>query len=232
MFPRKRTGGLEAVVVNTAGGITGGDQFQIAARVAADCDLTLTTQACERAYRVQPGQPGRLNTALQVSRGGHLNWLPQETILFNGSHMRRSLRLNLETGASALVVEPLVFGRAAMGEELTSLRWHDRIEILRDGCPLFLDAVAFDGDMAAHLDRPNIAAGARAMALLMYVAADAEAHLGPLREMLPNLAGASLIGEDLLVLRLLTDDSFALRRSLIPILNRLTNDQLPKCWTI
>lgn len=232
LFPRQKAATLESVLVNTAGGITGGDSFQVAATVATGCALTLTTQACERAYRAQAGAAGQLETSLTVAKGGHINWVPQETILFNKSHLNRTLTLNMAQGASALLVEPMVFGRATMGEELTHLQLHDRIEIVRDGAPVFIDATRFDGDMAAHLDRPHIAAGARAMALIAYVAPDAESHLAPLRALLPPAAGASVIGEDLLVARLLAPDSYALRQSLVPILNRLSQNQLPRCWMI
>lgn len=232
LFPRTDSKTLEAVLVNTAGGITGGDRFQVSAQVATGTSLTLTTQTCERAYRAQPDQSGRLQSTLHVEQGSHLNWLPQETILFKDSNLQRSLNLTLEVGASALLVEPMVFGRQAMGEELTNMRLQDRIDIRRSGNPLFLDATQFDGDMAAHLDNPHIAAGARAMALLVYIAPDAESLLQPVRNALPERAGASLIGEDMFVARILADDSYLLRKHLIPILNRLSKNQLPKCWMI
>ncbi len=218
--------------MNTAGGITGGDSFQISAKVAEGCNLTLTTQASERAYRAQPSEFGQMRTDLQVAPGACLNWVPQETILFDRSALDRRLTVNLARGAKALVVEPLVFGRQAMGEELSDLRLRDRIEIRREGQPMFLDATRFDGDMAAHLDRPHIANGARAMAFLAYVASDAQGQIDPLRAMLPDHAGATVVGDDLLMCRILAPDSHALRQSLIPILNRLTQHQLPRCWMI
>lgn len=232
LFPRQKAAALEAVLVNTAGGITGGDSFRITAHVAAGCRLTLTTQACERAYRAQAGTAGRLDTALTVAEGGHINWLPQETILFDKSHLDRRLTLHMAEGASALLVEPMVFGRRAMGEELTRLQLRDRIEIIRNGVPLYLDATRFDGDMAAHLKRPHIAAGAGAMALVAYVAPDAGSRLARLRALLPAAAGASLLGPDLLVARLLAPDSYVLRQSLVPVLNHLSQNQLPRCWMI
>lgn len=232
LFPRPKSDGLEAVVVNTAGGITGGDSFQISANVARGCSLTLTTQASERAYRAQPTEFGQMRTDLQVAPGACLNWVPQETIVFDRSALDRKLSVTLAHGAKALVVEPIVFGRQAMGEELTDLRLRDRIELRRDDQPLFLDATRFDGHMAAHLDRPHIANGARAMAFLAYVAPDAQGQIDPLRAMLPDHAGATVIGDDLLVCRILATDSHKLRQSLIPILNRLTHNQLPRCWMI
>lgn len=232
LFPRPTGPGLDAVLVNTAGGITGGDRFEIAVQAGPGTALTLTTQAAERAYAATAGEVGRLETRLEVGAGARLAWIPQETILFDRSALGRRLVATLAPGATALVAEPLIFGRGAMGEELRAARFTDRIEIRRDGRPLYLDALRLDGDIALRLDRPHAGGGARAMAALVYVAPDAAAHLGPLRAVLHETGGASLIGDDVLALRLLAADGFALRRHLIPILARLTGADLPKPWMI
>jgi urease accessory protein len=223
---------LDAVLLNTAGGITGGDAFRFTGHAAAGTTLTLTTQACERAYKAQPGPYGQITNHLQVETGARLNWLPQETILFNGSALDRRLLIELAPDASALMVEPLVFGRTAMGETLYDVCLRDRIEIRRDGTPVFLDATQFTGDLNAHLTKPHIANGARAMALVVFASATAEGQLEPVRRMLPDSAGATLIQDDLLVTRILAENSFALRRALMPVLRHLNNDTLPRCWMI
>lgn len=220
------------MLVNTAGGITGGDCFTVSATAGTNSALTLTTQAAERAYRSDQDDPGRVETRLQVAEGARLNWLPQETILFEGCHFERCLRVDLAHGASALVVEPLVFGRVEMGEFLEDIRFRDRIDITRNGRPLYLDAMRISGNAKAILARPHTAADARALATLIFVARDAEGLLEPLRRMLPETGGASLVQHDLLVLRMLAMDSLDLRKHLIPILNLLTNHNLPKCWTL
>lgn len=216
--------------MNTAGGITGGDSFLLTAEAKSGSALTLTTQAAERVYQAQPGMPGKLNSRLHVKRGARINWLPQETILFNGCALDRSLTVDLEEGARLLLAEPLIFGRTAMGETLTDASFSDRIEIRRGGRPLYLDAVQLCGNIQAALDRPFVTAGAVAMASCIYIAPDAETYLTPIRSMLPETAGASLIGEDVLVARMLAKDSFLLRRSLVPILNLLSQNNLPRCW--
>ncbi len=235
LFPRRDRAGLEAVLVNTAGGITGGDRFEIAAQVGAGARLILTSQTAERAYAAQPGEVGRLVTRLDVGPGGRLDWIPQETILFDTSALSRRLTVTLAPGATTLVAEPLIFGRTAMGEEVRKGQFHDRIEIRRDGRPLYRDAMRLDGDIAARLDRPHAGGGARALASVVYVAPDAEAQLAAVRRALPGTGGASLIGDDVLALRLLAGDGFELRRSLIPILTRLmstSGGDLPKPWMI
>jgi len=230
LFPQQSGPDFQAVLINTAGGITGGDSFSITARAATDSRLVLTTQAAERAYRAQPGQVGRLENRVVVEKGAHVNWMPQETILFQGCSLARFLHVDMQAGASFLMVEPLVFGRAAMGETLTAASFTDRIEIRREGQLCYLDRVALQGNIAAQMARPNTANGAGAMVNLLYIAADASAQLAPLRAMLPDTAGVSLIQDDLLALRLLAADSYLMRQILIPILNRLTDDNLPRCW--
>jgi len=232
LFPRPAGDGLQGISINTAGGVTGGDRFRFEARADAGTTLTLSTQAAERAYRAQPGEVAMVQTHLEVCEGGRLNWLPQETILFQGCALRRSITVNLAPNASLLLCEPLVFGRAAMGETLTSGQFEDRIEITRDGAPLFLDAMHLSGDIAAHLARPTIAGGAGALATLVYIKADAEAHLTPLREAVGSSGGVSLIQQDLLFARLLAPDSFELRRTLMPVLTRLARGPLPRPWMI
>lgn len=232
LYPRTNAPAMQAVLVNTAGGVTGGDRFQTHAQATFGTQLTLTTQACERAYRAQPGQIGHVRTRLSVDQGARLNWLPQETILFDGAALDRSLRVDLEQGAELLLVEPLIFGRAAMNEVLHIAHLRDRIDLRLDGLPLYLDALALDGDVHTHLQHRFVGAGAGAMASLVFVSSTAEAQLAPLRALLPETGGVSLLHADVLVLRLLAEDSFALRRTLIPILTRLNGGPLPRCWTL
>lgn len=232
LFPRGHGSQLDAVLLNTAGGVTGGDDFRFSGRAGRGTELTVTTQACERAYKAQPGQAARIVNTLTAGPQAKLNWLPQETILYSGSALNRRLRIDLAEDASALMVEPLIFGRTAMGETLTDIRLSDRIEIRRNERMVFLDATRFTGDLSAHLARQHIADGAGAMALVAFASPRAEGHLKAIRQMLPDTAGASLFQPDLLVVRLLAKNGYALRRSLMPVLRRLNNDSLPRCWTI
>ncbi|MGR3465623.1 urease accessory protein UreD [Limimaricola sp.] len=228
----RRPGRVEAILLNTAGGATGGDSFDIRAEARPGAHLRLTTQACERGYRSTGPAPARLRNRLVVRRGARLDWLPQETILYEGCDLDRRLTLDLFVDAAALLVEPVIFGRAAMGERLRAARFRDRIEIRRDGAPVYLDALRLSGDVTAHLARPAVANGAGAMASVILAAPGAEAHLAPLRALLPATAGASLLAPDLLVLRLLAADGHALRTTLLPVLDRLTGDTLPASWRL
>lgn len=229
VFPRADFG-LQAVLVNTAGGITGGDRFDLTFEAEAGTHLTLTTQAAERAYGAQQAETGRLTTHLTVGAGARINWLPQETILFERCRYARAMRIDMAANARLLFVEPLVFGRTAMGETLTDIDFADRVEMYRAGTPLFCDAMNIRGDAVDHLGR--VAGHAAALASVVYIAPDAAAHLDAIRAMLPEAAGASLIGDDLLHIRLLASDSFLLRQTLMPILVRLGETSLPRAWMI
>lgn len=130
------------------------------------------------------------------------------------------------------MVEPVIFGRAAMGETLTQAAFRDRIEVNRAGRPLYRDGVALGGNLARRLAAPATGSGMGAMASLLYVAPDAGAHLAPVRAALPDTGGASLLGPDVLALRLLATDGHALRRALLPVLDRLTGHTLPVSWRL
>lgn len=230
VFPRSRSL-LQAVLLNTAGGITGGDKLRLEAVAGPETHLQLTTQACERAYRARE-EFGEVETRLRVEPGARLDWLPQELILFDGAALRRSLRIDLESDARLLMAEPVIFGRSSMGEELKNAAFHDRIGVYRDGSPLWLDQVRLEGDIASQLDRPAIAAGAAAMASLLYIAPDAEGRIDALRRILPPRAAASLLAPDMIALRILAADGFTLRQTLLPALDMLSDDALPIAWRL
>ena len=173
-----------------------------------------------------------MTTNLVVDADAQLNWLPQEMILFDGSALSRQLNVEIAQTGRFLMVEPIIFGRAAMGETLSNVTFKDRVRIDREGQALYWDGVDLNGDTIRHLARRGVAFGAGAMASVIYIAPDAEAHLEGLRGCLPDTGGASLLRSDLLALRLVAADSFELRRALIPVLERLTQDQLPTSWRL
>ena len=227
LFPQRRPT-LEAILVNTAGGITGGDRFTIEARAGAGSELTLSTQAAERAYRAQPGQTGEVSTQLSVGENATLYWLPQETILYDDAALHRSLQADLANTSRFLMVEPVLFGRRAMGEVLRNATFRDRIEIRRAGRVLYRDGVRLSGDVARILERPAVASGAAAMASLVWVAPEAMGALDATRSLIGTAGGASMLSDDTMVVRLLASDGYDLRRSLIPLLDRLTQKSLPQ----
>ncbi|WP_458878593.1 urease accessory protein UreD [Arenibacterium sp. CAU 1754] len=232
LFPRTASPALTAVSLNTAGGMTGGDRFENHAKASTNSELTLTTQAAERIYRAQTGHEARIATDLRVSPGARLNWLPQETILFNQSALRRRLTAELATDAKLLMVEPIVFGRTAMGETVTQGHLRDVVRIRRDGALIFADATRLEGEIDRHLTSSAIAGKAGAMANILYAAPDAERFLPALRALVPGTGGVSLIRPGVLFGRLLAADSYLMRQTLIPMIQTLLTAPLPKTWTL
>lgn len=232
LFPRTHGTALNAVMLNTGGGITGGDQFTISASAGPDCHLAMTTQAAERAYRAQPGEVGHVETHLSVKPGARMDWLPQETLLFDGSALNRRLRVDLASDSRLLAVEPVIFGRAEMGEVLRDMSFHDRIDLTRDGVLVFADRTRLTGDCVTQLAGRATGGACGAMASVIYAAADAEQFLNKARALMPDTGGVSLIRDGLLFARLLAQDGFILRQTLLPLIDLLSTSPLPRTWMI
>lgn len=229
LFPRVRGDALQAVFLNTAGGLTGGDVMQIDVTAQADAHVVMSSQAAERAYRAQPGQIAKLHVTLAAGPAGRIDWLPQETILFDAAALDRRMTVHLAQDATALLVEPVIFGRAAMGEVVHDLHFTDHWRVHRDGALVFADAVRICGDADALLMRRAVAAGAGAMATVLFAAPQAAAFADL---NLPENCGASLIADDLLLVRLLAADGFALRRVLVPLVETLSAAPIPRVWRL
>jgi urease accessory protein len=231
-FPRPPAGEPPvSVLVNSSGGVAAGDRLEISVTLEAGAAATIAGQAAERFYRATPqSPPARVRHHLSVGPGAALEWLPQEAILFDRSALDRALTIELAADASLLAVEALVFGRRAMGEEVRAGLLRDHLSLRRAGRLLFADTLRLEGQVAALLDRPAIAAGARALATILH--AGPPADLDALRALSPPgvEAGASLF-DGLLVLRLAARDGAALRPALIAMLAILRPCRaLPRVW--
>lgn len=232
VFPGTARGAFQAVFVNTSGGITGGDRFDIQADAGPGTALALTTQTAERAYRALPGQPGTLRTRLQVGPNAVLSWLPQETILFDGADLDRRLDVGVAATGRFMMIEPVVLGRRAMGETLRSARFRDRVRISLDGAPVWRDGFDIEGDAEDAFDRAAIGAGARAYATLVWVGAGIDAAASALAPLQTSGTAMSRLSDHALVCRILARDGFDLRKAMMPMLDALVGDSLPTCWRL
>jgi urease accessory protein len=232
-FPRA-VAWADVVTLNTSGGIAGGDRLEMEIVLAAGTRASIASQAAERFYRVLPGEPAaRLRTQIEVAEGAAAEWLPQESILFDGSALDRALDVNLAEDACFLGVESLLFGRAAMGEQVRQAALHDVIRLRRGGELFFHDAIRLHGDVAALLQRPAVAAGGRAVATMIYVAPDALERTDALRAAFasaPAEAGASA-WNGMLVGRMVAADGASLRATIVAGLTSLRAGRpLPRVW--
>lgn len=232
-LPHTHSSSMEAVLINTAGGLTGDDHMQWSATVAPGGRMVLTTQACERIYR-SIGGAARVETSLAIGAGAHLDWLPQETILFAASHLDRRIEIDLADGASLTAVEAVLLGRDAMGETALDARLRDHWRIRRNGRLIHAEATRLDGTPAER-DGLSLLSGQRAFATIVHIAPSVDqcaATLACLRNLLPAAGSiaASANGERLVV-RALARNGLALRRLIVPILSELSGaGALPRLW--
>ncbi|NNE88662.1 MAG: urease accessory protein UreD [Silicimonas sp.] len=229
LFPHGRA--LEAIMINTSGGLTGGDAFVADVKAGAGTEITLTTQAAERAYRSAQGA-AMVETRLSAQEDATLFWLPQELIVFDGAGLNRRLTVDLAQTSHLLMVEQIVFGRTAMGERVGQISLDDRIEIRRGNSPIYLDRIFIDGNAEDQLSGSAVARDKRAVATVVSVHPNAETQLQTVRRMLPQTAGASLLAPDILVLRLLAKDGYLMRCALVPVLELLKGGALPRSWSL
>jgi urease accessory protein len=234
MLPRVDGPVPEAVLLNTAGGMTGGDRFAWSLAAGEGAALTATTQAAERIYRAAGGE-ARVETRLTAGPGARLHWLPQETILFDGAHLRRSLAIDMAEDAEVLALESIVLGRLAMGETLGRGYLNDQWRIRRGGRLVYADALRFEGDLARVFAGRATLAGARALATLVLAAPDAGDRLEPARRLLRSTEGveaAASAWNGLLVLRFAAAEGARLRAALVPFLQAFRGTALPRVWSL
>ena len=229
-LPHTHSDALQAVLMNTAGGLTGGDRVRWSATANAGARLVLTTPACERVYR-SLGSDAVVENRLTAGEDAHIDWLPQETILFEQSRLDRRLEVDLAEGATLTAVEAVLLGREAMGEAARGAKLRDNWRIRRNGRLIHAEATTLSADRQER-DGLSLLDGALAFATVLHIGPNPERKLDAVRALLPGSGGASVIGERLTV-RLLAASGLALRRSLSPIIALLSSaGSLPRLWSL
>jgi urease accessory protein len=226
-FPNTGGDALEAMVVNTAGGIAGGDRHDLDIAVDAGASLSVTTAAAEKVYRAL-GPDAEIAVKIAVAAGAKLTWLPQETILFDQARLSRRIDVDLAADATLVMAEALVFGRLAMGEAMEEGALSDRWRVRRDSKLVFAETVRLDGPVARILTEPAVARGGIALATVLVVPGD--------EAMVERVRGISFCGEvgasawnGLAVARLCAKDGANLRRDLAAVIAAM-GGTLPRLW--
>ncbi|KQW19601.1 urease accessory protein ureD [Afipia sp. Root123D2] len=229
-FPSPEQGGLSAVFVNTAGGVAGGDRFDIDIVARERARLTVTTAAAEKIYRSH-GPEARLDIRLRAEAGSYLAWLPQETILFDRAQVSRSFEIDLDATASLLLCEIVVFGRTAMNETMTEGRFIDRWRVRRDGKPIYAETVRLDGDIGAKLARSAVAGGGVAIGTALIAPGD-EALVERIREAADSFGGEVGVSgwNGFAMARFCAQDAARLRTDMIKVFQRVDPAALPRIW--
>lgn len=230
-FPnRERGGALETVMVNTAGGMAGGDRFDIDIVVGAGAKLTATTAAAEKIYR-SLGPATEIEVKLTVGAGGALAWLPQETILFDRARLRRTIALDLAGDSSLMLAEAVVFGRSAMGETVTSGEFFDRWRLRVGGTLVFAETLRLGDAIAEQLARRASANGGVAVASVLKWPGD-DASIAAVRVIAQDFRGEVGVSawNGLALARLVAPDGASLRRDLIAVVTALGGTTPPRLW--
>ncbi len=238
-FPKVFDGGPpEAVLINLAGGITGADCFRQVADFTEGTHAVITTQAAEKIYRASRGSaPATIKNDLTVGPDALAEWLPQETIFFDGGRLARRFEAQLDPTARLLASETIIFGRTAMGETVHDGFLHDEWRITIDDRLLFADALRLDGPIQDRLDRPALADGGRALATVLYVGPDSDGLIATVQDAVAPFrtagqrAAVSQVGK-LIVTRLIASDGSSLRVMLDTYLStiRRAAGGPPKLW--
>ena len=231
LFPR-RAKGLECIMINTSGGLTGGDKLSNSIICEGHSHLTISTQGCERIYKSGDGTAAMVENIVTVKNSSRVYWLPQETIIFDQGRIKRHLKVELSSEAEALIVEPVIFGRLAMGETSISGHFEDKIEIHVDGKIAYLDKTRLTGEISKTLKRPAVSNGSTATAILIFKSETAKSFLNFVREQVNAQSGVSLINTNFMVARFVAPTGYELRKMLVPVINKITDENLPKTWRL
>ncbi|MBF2715184.1 urease accessory protein UreD [Agrobacterium vitis] len=235
-IPESFDGRMEAVLINSSGGLTGGDQLDWDFTVGDGTHLTLTTQACEKIYKAA-ADTASISSRITVGEGAAVHWLPQESILFDQASLTRRLEVDLHETAEFLSVEAVLLGRKAMGEAMRQGLVRDRWRIRRSGRLIHAEDLALTGAIADLTAEKAVLGGRVAFATLLYTGRQAEAHMAALQRLTDRPSGLGDVGislwNDKLVARFISSDGFSLRKLLVPVISALRDGaSVPKVWTL
>jgi len=222
----------EAVLLNTGGGVAGGDALEVDVTLDAGAALTFTTQSAERIYRSM-GDAARIDVRLTLAAGADLAHIPQETILFSKARLKRSIAAELAEGAQLLLAETVVFGRTAMGEVVAEGAFADSWRIRRGGRLIYADEVRLEGSINDLLQRPAIGQGAKSFGTILSIAPDAPDRIDEVRAQLTTAEcrAAASTWNGVLCVRLLGSPA-GVRKTAALVIAGLSRRPLPRVWCL
>jgi len=232
-IPKTYAKTTEAVLVNTAGGLTGGDIFDAKLRADGDTHLTVSTQTAERVYCALGPQAAKITIDMELGGKASLHWLPQETILFDGAGFSRHLKVEMDDAASFLASEMMVFGRAAMHETVRQGNISDQWRISRDGRLIHAEALRLDGHIDEKLLQPASADGGVCVATTLYVSRDAEAKADAVRSFFKNhddVRTAVSAWDGKLVIRSVCGNTARLKKLMAQFIEQFRSIANPRVW--
>jgi urease accessory protein len=220
----------EAILLNTGGGVAGGDTLRIDVDLEAYAALTFTTQSAERIYR-STGDPARVDQQLTVGSKADLTYIPQEAILYQKARLKRTIAADIASDSSLLIAETVVFGRSAMGESVTEGTFSDSWRIRRGGKLIYADEVQLAGPIHEQLQRPALGQTAQSIGTVLYVSPEAPDRCEEMRRLLAagDCRAAASTWNAFLCVRLLGSPA-GVRKTAAAVISGLSRRPLPRVW--
>ena len=158
----------EAVLINTGGGVAGGDRLECSVTALDKASIAVTSQAAEKVYGAL-AVPAQSATKLKICAAAKLAWFPQETILFNSARICRTTEIEVSSGAEVLAVEWIVLGRSAYGEQMMGGQITDSWRVKKDGRLIWADSFRSTDEAYPHLHKKALLSHCKAIATLVYL---------------------------------------------------------------
>ena len=230
LLPKTYTPLKEAVLINTAGGITGGDKFEIKLNLASS-KIVATTQTAERLYN-SIGSTANINIHLTIDEGSTLHWLPQETIFFDGALIDRNIRVDMAATSDVVFLETIIFGRQAMGEIVQNGEFRDNWRFYRDGTLFHSEVVCLQSDIDQLLKECAGGNGATTLSTIIVAGKKTEYKKNKVMPLVNRFRSTFGISywEDKLILRMLNSDPYILKKEINFLLQELLEQPLPQVW--
>ncbi|MEL6747330.1 MAG: urease accessory protein UreD [Pseudomonadota bacterium] len=224
----------QAAIINTGGGVAGGDTVGIEVHAEQNAKAAISMPAAEKVYASLGNGMTTVDVSLRLEAASRIDWLPQETIVFNHARLARTISADLAPDARALIAETVVFGRTARGEQVDDCHFQDTWRIRRGGRLFFAENIALSGDVSAQLAKPAVGNGACVMTTLLLASPDASDRIDAVRRALgPTIAGVhtgASAWNDMLVVRLLASKGGPVRALVEQLVPLLSDQPLPRVW--
>lgn len=230
MLPKTYGEMTEAVLLNTAGGITGGDKLDISIEAESGA-VIVTTQTAERLYKSST-EPAKMTVNLYAKKAATLHWMPQETILFDGAELDRKIDLDMSSDSRCLLAETIILGREAMGEHITDCHFTDNWRLYRDGQLFHAESLRLTDRVAEIICARAGGNGARLLSTILYAGRDAEQVSETIAQAVENGASHCAVSywEDRLVIRLTSPHAPTARKEVNRLLCLIRQQPLPRVW--
>ena len=223
----------ELILINTSGGITSGDKYNINL-ILENSKLCATTQAAEKIYSGY-GDPAKLLININLDENSSLFWLPQEMILFDNCNLQRSINVKLEKNSNLLISETFVFGRTAMGEKIKNGYLSDLWKIYVADKLQHVEAINFNGNIEESISKKTTLNNQSAVNTIFAMGEIVIKIASDLRKVLSNLDNVMSelsMWDDKMIIRTISKNNYYLKSALNKILFNIIGNNLPKIWNI